>query len=67
MNPLLEVRRFRNRVVALRPGPAARAIALNCVGKSEPSFGHFEEGESVPRVAHLGADFYAELGPSPVS
>jgi len=54
---LLEVRSFRNGLVALRPGPAARALAFNRVGQSEPSFGHFEESDSMRRVAHFGADF----------
>ena len=67
MSLLLDVRSFRNGLVALRPGPAARALAFNRVGKSKPSFGHFEESESMPRVADFTADFYAELRPSPVS
>jgi hypothetical protein len=66
MNPLLVVRSFRNGVVAPWLGPAALAIVFNPVGKSEPSFSHFEESQPMPRVAHFAADFYAELRPSPM-
>jgi hypothetical protein len=66
MSPLLEVRSFRNGVVPPWLGPAPLVTVFNSVGQSKPSFGHLEESESMTRVAHLGADFYAELGPSPV-
>jgi len=54
-----EVRRFESgRRARLWATPAGRL--LDCGARVSQAFGHFEGGESVPRVAHLALIFHAE-------